>query len=151
MLPLPATPSRRRRAVIAALAFSGGLSGAAAAQGMPQPLTDAAGDASRGRAIVVDRQVGLCLLCHTGPFPDAPFQGDLGPDLTGVGARLSADELRLRMVDSRRINPSTIMPPYHSTDGLERVGARWEGRPILTAQEVEDVVTYLTTLTGSRP
>ena len=139
------------RTTAAAFAIALALTGMVAADGLPAPLTDTPGDAARGRAIVADRERGLCLLCHTAPIPEAPFQGNLAPDLAGVGARLDEATLRLRMVDSRRIKPNTIMPPYHSTEGLRRVGQRWQGEPILTAQEVEDVVTYLTTLTEPRP
>jgi L-cysteine S-thiosulfotransferase len=120
-----------------------------AEDGLP-PLTPTPGDPERGRAIVVDRDRGLCLLCHSGPFPEEPFQGNLGPSLDGVGSRLDPAALRLRIVDSRRINPDTIMPPYRSTDGLNRVGARWRGEPILSAQQVEDVVAFLATLTGGQ-
>jgi L-cysteine S-thiosulfotransferase len=134
---------RRLAAIAASLALSGG----ALAQGLLEPLTEMPGDPQRGRAIVVDRQVGLCLLCHSGPFPDVPFQGDLAPDLAGVGARLDRAELRQRMVDSRALNPDTIMPPYHSLEGLHRVGDRWQGRTILDAQAIEDVVAFLATLT----
>jgi sulfur-oxidizing protein SoxX len=112
-----------------------------------EPLTGGRGDAARGRAIVVDRQRGLCLLCHSGPFPEQRFQGNLAPDLTGVGARWSEGQLRLRIVDSRRLNPATIMPPYHAVDGLTRVGRNWQNKPILSAEQIEDVVAFLTTLT----
>lgn len=115
--------------------------------GIPEPLTGARGDPARGRAIVVDRQKGLCLLCHTGPFPEQRFQGNLAPDLRGIGSRLSEGELRLRLVDSRRLSPATIMPPYYATDDLVRVGRNWQGRPVLSADQIEDVVAFLTTLT----
>src|SRR5690242_16540659 len=72
---------------------------------IPEPLTGVRGDPTRGRAIIVDRQKGLCLLCHTGPFPEQRFQGNLAPDLRGVGSRLSEGELRLRLVDSRQLDP----------------------------------------------
>jgi L-cysteine S-thiosulfotransferase len=107
------------------------------------PLLGLTGDAARGRAIVANRQRGLCLLCHSGPIPEERFQGNLAPSLAGAGARSTEGELRLRMVDSRRINPETIMPAYHAVDGLERVGPAFAGRPVLTAQEIEDVVAYL--------
>ncbi len=113
---------------------------------IPQSLTGVRGDPARGRAIVVDRQKGLCLLCHTGPFPER-FQGNLAPDLTGVGSRWSAGQLRLKIVDSRRLNPATIMPPYYTMDGLVRVGRNWQDKPVLSAEQVEDVVAFLTTLT----
>ena len=109
-------------------------------------LTGAPGDAARGRAIVIDRQVGLCLLCHSGPFPEERFQGNLAPELSGVGRRFTAGQLRLRIVDGSRINPSTIMPPYYRIEGLERVARAYRGRPILTAEQVEDVVAFLMTL-----
>lgn len=109
-------------------------------------LTGMRGDAGRGRAIVTDRQVGLCLLCHSGPFPDQRFQGDLAPDLAGVGRRFTPGQLRLRIVDARRVNPSTIMPPYYRVEGLERVARAFRGRPILTAEQIEDVVAFLTAL-----
>ncbi len=114
---------------------------------IPEPLTGTKGDPARGRAIVVDRQRGLCLLCHTGPFPEQRFQGDLAPDLRGVGSRWSEGQLRLKLVDSRRLNPATIMPPYYSTEGLIRVGRAWQGKPVLSAEQIEDVVAFLTTLT----
>ncbi|SFG39829.1 sulfur-oxidizing protein SoxX [Palleronia marisminoris] len=119
----------------------------APAQTLPEPLTEQAGDPVEGRAIVTTRERGLCILCHTGPFPEVDFMGDLAPDLTGVGGRLSVPELRQRIVDSRVANPATIMPPYHSTSGLSRVGEPWQGATILSAQEVEDVVAFLAALT----
>ena len=125
-----------------------GTLGSAQAQGLPAwetPLASA-GDAARGQAIVLKRQEGLCLLCHSGPFPQEPFQGNLAPSLEGVGARLSAAELRLRMMDSRRINPSSIMPPYFDTQGLQQVSAAYAGKTLLSAQQLEDVVAFLQTL-----
>jgi sulfur-oxidizing protein SoxX len=110
------------------------------------PLTDVAGDPARGRAVVLDRQVGLCLLCHTGPFPEERFQGNLAPDLAGVGARLSAGQLRLRLVDSRIVQPQSVMPAYLRTEGLSRVGRAWQGRTVLSPQQIEDVVAFLATL-----
>jgi sulfur-oxidizing protein SoxX len=114
---------------------------------IPEPLTGVKGNPARGRAIVVDRQRGLCLLCHAGPFPEQRFQGNLAPDLTGVGTRWSEGQLRLKIVDSRRLNPATIMPPYYNMDGLVRVGRNWQDKPVLSAEQVEDVVAFLTTLT----
>jgi L-cysteine S-thiosulfotransferase len=108
-------------------------------------LTGAKGDAARGRAIVADRQVGLCLLCHSGPFPEERFQGDLAPDLRSA-ARLSEGEIRLRIVDSSRVNPQSIMPAYYRSDGLTRVAPAYRGKTIFTAEQVEDVVAYLMTL-----
>jgi L-cysteine S-thiosulfotransferase len=117
---------------------------------IPLALTTTPGDAERGRAIVANRQTGLCLLCHTGPFAEEPFQGNLAPDLAGAGARWSEGQLRLRIVDGRRINAATIMPAYHRSDALVRVGKAWRGKPILSAQQVEDVVAFLLTLSEAR-
>jgi len=112
---------------------------------IPQSLTGAPGDAARGRAIVVARQ-NTCLLCHTGPFPDEKFQGNLSPDLAGSGSRWSQGQLRLRMVDASKLNADTIMPSYYRIDGLTRVATAWDGKPILTAEQIEDVVAFLMTL-----
>jgi L-cysteine S-thiosulfotransferase len=119
---------------------------AAADDAIPSSLTGAAGDPALGRKIVLDRQVGLCLLCHSGPFPEERFQGDLAPDLTGVGARLSAGQIRLRIVDPGRVNPQTIMPAYLRTEGLQRVAPAYRGKTVLTAEQIEHVVAFLVTL-----
>jgi L-cysteine S-thiosulfotransferase len=113
---------------------------------IPASLTGAPGDPERGREIVGNRQVGLCLLCHTGPFPQQRFQGNLAPDLSGAGTRASIGQLRLRIVDASRLNPNTIMPPYYRVDGLTRVAASYRGKPILSAEQIEDVVAFLSTL-----
>jgi sulfur-oxidizing protein SoxX len=113
---------------------------------IPQSLTGAAGDPARGRTIVTNRQVGLCLLCHTGPFPEQRFQGTLAPDLAGAGARATEGQLRLRIVDASKLKPDTIMPPYYRIDGLGRVAPAFKGKPMLTAEQIEDVVAYLVTL-----
>ena len=134
----------RRWAVVAAWFC---LTGAAqAGDAIPQSLTGVRGDPARGREIVANRQVGLCLLCHRGPFPEERFQGNLAPDLAGAGTRWSEGQLRLRIADSARITPATIMPAYHRTDGLTRVAPAWGGKPILGAQQIEDVVAFLMTL-----
>lgn len=122
------------------------LGTAAAGDEIPAPLTGAKGDPARGRAIVANRQLGLCLLCHTGPFPEERFQGDLAPDLKGVGTRLSEGEIRARIVDPRRVNPDSVMPAYYQADGLTRVAPAFRGRTILTAEQIEDIVAYLATL-----
>ncbi len=113
---------------------------------IPAPLSGTGGDAARGRAIVTNRQVGLCLLCHFGPFPEERLQGTLAPDLRGAGARWSVGQLRLRIVDASRVNPDTIMPPYYRIDGLVRVAPNFRGKPVLTAEQIEDVVAFLATL-----
>jgi len=117
-----------------------------AGDAIPEPLTGSRGDPARGRAIVLQRQTGLCLLCHSGPFPEERFQGTIAPDLAGAGSRWSEGQLRLRIVDSARINPATIMPSYYRTEGLNRVAPAWRGKPVLTAEQIEDVVAFLITL-----
>jgi sulfur-oxidizing protein SoxX len=133
------------RLAVGALALALAAS-AAAEDSIPSSLTGAKGDPVRGRAIVADRQVGLCLLCHSGPFPEERFQGDLAPPLNGAGRRLSEGQLRLRIVDSARVNPASIMPAYFRIEGLTRVAPAFRGKPILTAEQIEDVVAFLATL-----
>jgi sulfur-oxidizing protein SoxX len=113
---------------------------------IPESLTGEPGDPARGKAIVTSRQTGLCLLCHSAPLPEEKFQGTIGPDLKGSGSRYSEGELRLRMVDSRRLNPDTIMPSYYRLDGLERVAPAFRGKTVLSAEQIEDVVAFLKTL-----
>ena len=113
---------------------------------IPEPLAGLRGDPQRGRAIVASRQSGLCLLCHAAPVPEERFQGDLAPNLAGVGARYTEAQLRLRVVDPRRVNPASFMPAFHSAHNPSRIGAPWAGKPILSAQQVEDVVAWLATL-----
>lgn len=118
---------------------------------VPVSLTGQKGDPARGRAIIVDRQKGLCLLCHTGPFAEQRFQGDIAPSLAGAGSRLSEGQLRLRMIDSTRINPESVMPSYYRTDHLVRVARLHQNKPILDAQEIEDVVAFLASLRDDAP
>lgn len=129
--------------------------GIAASQSLPpyvvtgdsimESLTGAPGDAMRGRALVLNR-TNTCILCHSGPFPEEKFQGDLAPNLAGSGSRWSVGQLRLRLVDASRLKPGTIMPSYYRVDGLDRVAQPWRGKPILSAEQIEDIVAYLATL-----
>jgi L-cysteine S-thiosulfotransferase len=114
--------------------------------GIPQPLTDQPGDAARGRAIMVDRQKGLCLLCHSGPFPEERTQGNLSTNLAGAGSRWSTPQLRLRVADARAVQPDSLMPAFHRIQGLHRVGTVWRDKPVLDAQQLEDVVAFLASL-----
>ncbi len=132
--------------VVAAGVLVAAAAVAVVGDGIPAPLTGMPGDAGRGRAIVVDRQQGLCLLCHRGPFPEEPSPGNLATDLAGAGSRWSEAQLRLRIVDTRRLNPDSLMPAFHRIEGGQRVGSDWQGKPVLTAQQVEDVVAFLRTL-----
>ena len=139
------------RIVVAFAVFMLAVSGAGAQEdAIPASLTGTPGDPARGRAIGANRQVGLCLLCHNGPVPEERFQGDLAPDLTGVADRYTQGQLRLRIVDPSRINPQTIMPAYFKTEGLNRVIGVFAGKPILNAQQIEDVVAYLTSLRAEK-
>ena len=113
--------------------------------GIPDSLTGSPGDAARGRVLVLARTT-TCILCHSGPFPETRFQGDLAPDLSGAGNRWTASQLRLRLVDAARFNPDTIMPSYYRNDGLVRVGRNFAGKPILSAAEIEDIVAFLAAL-----
>jgi len=113
---------------------------------IPLSLTGQAGDPARGRSLVVDRRLGLCLLCHSGPFPEERFQGTIAPDLSGVGARLSPGQIRLRIVDPGRVDPATIMPAYFRTEGLTRVAPSYRGKPVLSAEQIEDIVAFLARL-----
>ena len=154
----PKSSADARAAAALALAGAIGLAPAATASqalrpyeivgdAIPDSLTGVPGDPARGRAVVVSRQTGLCLLCHSGPFPEERFQGTLAPDLGRAGVRWSDGQLRLRMVDSARVNPATIMPSYYRIEGLTRVGRAWQGKTVLSAEQIEDVVAFLTTLT----
>lgn len=110
-----------------------------------EPLGGLAGDAQRGREIMSGRNAN-CLLCHAVPETGVRFMGNLAPPLSGVSRRLSAGQLRLRVVDQSRLNRETIMPAYYRIDGLTRVAAEFTGKPVLDAQQIEDVVAYLLTL-----
>jgi L-cysteine S-thiosulfotransferase len=136
-------------AVAAALPFATTAEGlqsyTVVGDGIPDSLTGAPGDAMRGRALALDR-ASTCILCHSGPFPETRFQGDLAPNLAGAGARWTEGQLRLRLVDASRFNPTTIMPSYYRTDDLRRVGKSWQGKPILSAEQIEDIVAYLVSL-----
>ncbi len=104
------------------------------------------GDPLRGRAIVASRQTGLCLLCHSGPFPEERFQGNLAPELKASVARLNAPQLRARIVNAAHFNPQTIMPSYYQTSHLNRVAPKFAGQTLLSGQEIEDVIAFLVTL-----
>lgn len=109
-------------------------------------LSGKPGDAARGRTIVLSRQTGLCILCHSGPFPEERFQGNLAPDLAVSAARLSKEQLRARIVDASQFNPESIMPAYYRKDHFTRVASQYAGKSILSAQDIEDVVEFLVSL-----
>jgi len=109
------------------------------------PLSTLPADPLRGREIIAGRDAN-CLLCHAVPETGQRFMGNIAPPLSGIGARLSAAQLRLRIVDQSRLNPETVMPSYYKIDGLNRVAAAWRGKPVLSAGQIEDLIAYLQTL-----
>ena len=113
---------------------------------IPRSLTGVPGNAAAGLAIVKDRKLGNCIACHSMPIPKEAFAGNVGPALNGVGSYMSVGQLRLRMVNAKLINATTIMPAYYRVAGLTDVAKKFVGKPILTAQQIEDVVAYLSTL-----
>ena len=113
---------------------------------IPQSLTGAPGDPVNGRKVAINRKKGNCLACHQMPIPEQQFHGEISPDLSGVGARYTEAELRMRVVDPKVFNEDTIMPAFYKNAGLHRVLKGFQGETMLSAQEVEDVVAYLMTL-----
>lgn len=113
---------------------------------IPASLTGKTGDPAKGREVAINRRQGNCLACHAMPISEQPYHGGIGPDLNGIGSRYSAGELRLRIVNPKIVNPDTIMPAFYRADGLHRVLKDFQGKTVLTAEQVEDVVAYLTTL-----
>lgn len=113
---------------------------------IPVSLTGKPGDPVKGRETAIHRKKGNCLACHALPVPEQPYHGEVGPELNDVGGRLSEGEIRLRIVNPKNNNPDTIMPAFYKVDGLHMVQKKWQGKPMLTAEEVEDIVAYLMTL-----
>ena len=147
---------RTALSAIALLAVTA-MAGSAAAVGLmsyeivddnsiPKSLTGAPGDPVKGREVAIDRKLGNCLACHQMPIPEQPFHGETAPDLAGVADRYSEGELRLRVVNPKVINPATMMPAFYRTEGLNRGMKKFQDKPMLTAEQVEDVVAYLMTL-----
>nr|VFK54649.1 MAG: sulfur-oxidizing protein SoxX [Candidatus Kentron sp. TUN]VFK58094.1 MAG: sulfur-oxidizing protein SoxX [Candidatus Kentron sp. TUN]VFK59811.1 MAG: sulfur-oxidizing protein SoxX [Candidatus Kentron sp. TUN] len=114
--------------------------------GIPISLTGKPGDPDKGRNLAIQRKKGNCLACHRMPIPEEDDHGNVGPDLANIASRLTTGQLRLRMVDPKRINPATMMPSFYRIHDLHRVAKKFQGKPILTAEEIEDVVAYLATL-----
>ena len=110
------------------------------------PLADVIGDLHAGAAVFVNREEGHCVLCHKVSSLAAPFQGNLGPDLSSVGDRLTPAQIRFRIVDASKLNPATIMPPYYRTKNLHQQTKATAGKPVLSANDVEQLVYYLSSL-----
>ena len=113
---------------------------------IPKSLTGKAGDPANGRKLAINRKKGNCLACHVMPIPEQQFHGETAPSLYGVGKRLSEGELRLQLVNSKVTNESTLMPSFYRTYGFNKVLGKFQGKSILEAQDVEDIVAYLMTL-----
>lgn len=146
---LPAT------CLLSALAAGPALAGCAAFEimgdGIPHPLGGQSGTADAGRQVAADRQRGDCSICHRLPLPNARFHGNVGPDLTLIGARLTASQIRLRVASNRRINPESVMPDYCTSSGRHQVASAYADQPLLSDQEIEDVVAWLSSLDGREP
>lgn len=140
---LPACSGQSRHALAVATA--------AAADETPQPLAEVRASSATGEAVFGDRDAGNCVLCHRVTGLDVPFQGDVGPDLSTVGARLSPAQLRYRIIDASRLNPATVMPPYFRTHGLNRVAPDYADRTVLSGEQIEHLVAYLSSLTAPPP
>jgi L-cysteine S-thiosulfotransferase len=107
---------------------------------------DTSADVVQGREIYLDRNLGHCLLCHRAKQIEAPFQGTIGPDLSTVGSRLSPSQIRAKIVNPLASNPHTVMPAYYKTDGLNQVAREYQGKPILSAVQIEHVVAFVSSL-----
>ena len=113
---------------------------------IPQSLTGKAGDPAKGKKIAISRKKGNCLACHAMPIPEQADHGEVGPSLVGVASRMSAGEMRVRIVNPKLLNADTIMPAFYRADGLHRVLKKWQGKTVISAQDIEDVIAYLLTL-----
>lgn len=114
---------------------------------IPEPLTATPGDPAEGAKAVASRSLGNCLACHAvSALANEPFHGDLGPSLDGVADRYTTGGLRLQIVNNKLVNPDSVMPGFFTTGDLVGVRKQFAGKTILTAQQVEDVVAFLSTL-----
>jgi sulfur-oxidizing protein SoxX len=112
-----------------------------------EPLCGLSGDALRGKKIASDSHMGNCLACHQLPIPGIEAYGTIGPPLQGIASRLTEAQIRVRIVDTRNINPMSIMPGFYRDPRLiNRPAKPYRGKTFLTAQQVEDVIAYLVTL-----
>jgi sulfur-oxidizing protein SoxX len=145
------THRRILTAIVGIVVFSAFFTGANAHEytvvdeTIPVSLTGVPGDPVKGRKLAINRKKGNCLACHQMPIPEQQFHGEVGPDLSDVGNRLTEAELRLRMVNSKAINADTLMPAFHKV-ALNRVLKKFKGKTILGAQEIEDIIAYLVTI-----
>ena len=113
-----------------------------------EPIAPSAVKFDDGREVFKNRKQGNCLACHVNAeMPEESFHGEVGPEMTGAADRWSAEELRGIVSNSKMMFEGTIMPAFYRDTGLERPLKKFAGQTILTAQQVEDVVAYLQTLT----
>jgi sulfur-oxidizing protein SoxX len=116
-------------------------------------LTGVVGDPANGRQIM-NKGSGNCVACHeVTALAEFPFHGNIGPSLDGVADRWSEEELRGIVTNAKEMFPDSIMPSFYRTEGYTRPGKAFTGKalegpvePLLTAQQVEDVVAFLLTL-----
>ena len=110
-------------------------------------LTGVEGDPTNGRKVFMNRKQGNCLACHVNSeMSEQTFHGLVGPVLDGVADRWTAAELRGMLVNSKKVFEGTIMPAFYKDNGYNRILKKFEGKTILKAQQVEDVLAYLQTL-----
>ena len=115
-------------------------------ESIPKSLTGKPGDAKNGRKLSINRKKGNCLACHVMPIPEQAFHGKIGPTLMNIASRMSEGEMRLRIVDPKVINPDTIMPAFYKKDGFTRVLKKFQGKTMLSAAQIEDIIAYLKTI-----
>ena len=113
---------------------------------IPASLTGKPGDPQKGAAVVANRSLGNCLACHKISALQEPFQGEIGPPLDGVAGRWDEGQLRLIVVNAKEVFDGTVMPAFYRAEGLHRVRPEFQGKPLLTPEQVEDVVAFLKTL-----
>ncbi len=117
-----------------------------------QSLTGAPGDPAKGAEVMGNKSMGNCVACHVLSSLDASFQGNVGPELNGVGDRWEEAQLRGILTNAKNTFPDTVMPAYYKVDGFTRPGDAFTGKaaegplePLLTAQQIEDVIAFLMT------
>lgn len=154
-----------KRISLSILAFAASTFGASAGEVAPtavvftdgsveMSLSGAAGDPAEGRKIVGSKKLGNCVACHVvGDLEEVPFQGEIGPTLDGAGERWSEAELRGIVSNAKIMFEDSLMPSFYKTEGFIRPGKAYTGKaaddtfgPLLSAQQIEDVVAYLGTL-----
>jgi mono/diheme cytochrome c family protein len=91
-------------------------------------------DVTNGWRILLEQRLGNCVACHSIPNEQGKktgVQSTFAPALDGVAGRYSPEKLQQWVVDARKINPDTLMPPF----GL-----------ILSPEQIRDALAALQTL-----